>query len=492
MPSPDEEAGDYYTAAHGWGSPAIFRSYAMAWTAQADFKLQAHLSLPGGIRQFKTARPCKAPTRRQADLLLSSTTPQVQSFRPPAIPRYLAHQFKRLGIPELTDHSHWQSLLPPTTTAYSLGSMEVTSTTPTPESEVPSVLTENPSVHSSLGSTATGTADDKRNYDSREKTLRLVSTSKMYAFPTDPGLFFRWESVTETELLSPPWCLDGTTIMRQPTTTPANAAISRHFASYLQRCALQGGEKISRNLISGIQAKKDISLGQACELFRLILKTYKPVGPRWLWDYDLQWGDLKQAKGESPQELSGRISELEDKLRDCGLQFPELAHKLKLVTCVCRGFYHNIYTDVYDKICVRQEQGWDLQILDLETLVNCLTSLLCNSQYWGQGSLKSGAYPKKKQKPPHAASRMTQLLLLTGVHSSTSNPRKPWSLSVRFAVSSAGPTLTVSDPAPTQRNTDWPSLIVQTTPPEATGAVPLPTVPLTPRPSLHHPTSHQR
>jgi hypothetical protein len=184
------------------------------------------------------------------------------------------HQFKRLGIPELTAQSHWQSLPPPTTTAYSLGSIEVTFTTPTSETEAPSVLTENPSVHSSLGSTFTCATDDKRNYGSSEKTLRLVSTSKMYAFPTDPGLFLRWESVTKTELLSPPWCLDGTTIMRQPTTTPANAAISRHFASYLQRSALQGGEKISRNLISGIQAKKYINSGQGCELFRLILKTY--------------------------------------------------------------------------------------------------------------------------------------------------------------------------------------------------------------------------
>jgi hypothetical protein len=285
--------------------------------------------------------------------------------------------------------------------------MEVTFTTPTPETEAPSVLTENPSIHSSLGSTVTGTTDDKPNYDSHEKTLRLLSTSKMYAFPTDWGLFLRWdESVTETELLSPPWCLDGTTIMRQrTTTTPTNAAISSHFALYLQRCALQGGDKVSRNLISGIQAKKYSNSGQGCELFRLTLKTYKPLGPRWFWDYNLQWGDLKQAKGESSQELSGRISELEDKLRDCGLQLPELAHKLKLVTCVCRGPYHNIYTDVYDKICVRQEQGWDLQILDLETLGNRLTSLLRNSQYWSQGSLKSSAYPKEK---PTASARRVQ------------------------------------------------------------------------------------
>jgi hypothetical protein len=216
----------------------------------------------------------------------------------------------------------------------------------------------------------------------------------MYAFPTDPGQFLCWESVTETELFSSPWCLDGVSIMRQPTTTPANVPISRHFASYLQRCALQGGEKVSRNLISGIQANKYIHSGQGCELFRLILKNYNPVGPRWLWDYDLEWGDLKQAKSKLVQEL-------EAKLRDCGPQFPGIAHKLKLVTCVCRGPYHDLYTDVYDKMCVRQEPGLDLQTLDLETLVKRPTTLLRNSQYWGQGSLKAGAYPQGKTTPTH-------------------------------------------------------------------------------------------
>jgi hypothetical protein len=290
---------------------------------------------------------------------------------------------------------------------YTLGTSEVTIATCTPETTAPSIQTDARSIHSSLGSLLTTAGDDgcqdKQHNESREKTLRLVSTTQMYAFPTDPGQFLRWESVTETELLSPPWCLDGVSIMRQPTTTPANAPISRHFASYLQRCALQGGEKVSRNLISGIQAKKYIHLGQGCKLFRLVLKNYKPVGPRWLWDYDLQWGDLKQAKSESVQELSGRIAELEAKLRDCcGLQLPEIAHKLKLVTCVCRGPYHDLYTDVYDKMCVRQEPGWDLQTLDLETLMNRLTTLLRNSQYWGRGSLKAGAYPQGKTTPTQA------------------------------------------------------------------------------------------
>jgi hypothetical protein len=81
--------GDFYAVAHGWGGPSIFRSYAMAWTAQADFKLQAHLNLPGGICQFRTARRRKTSTRHEADIVLSLVTPQVPSLRPPAIATYL-------------------------------------------------------------------------------------------------------------------------------------------------------------------------------------------------------------------------------------------------------------------------------------------------------------------------------------------------------------------------------------------------------------------
>jgi hypothetical protein len=164
------------------------------------------------------------------------------------IATYLLRQLKQLGIPDPSAHSFWQSLPTPATTAYTLGTFEVTIATCTPETEAPSVQTGAP-IHSSLGSLLTTGGDngrqDKQHYESREKALRLVSTTKIYAFPMNPGQFLHWESVTETELLSPPWCLNGVSITRQPTTTPANAPISRPFASYLQSCALQGGEKVS-------------------------------------------------------------------------------------------------------------------------------------------------------------------------------------------------------------------------------------------------------
>jgi hypothetical protein len=384
--------GDYYAVAHGWSGPSIYRSYAMAWTAQADLKLLVHLSLPGGRQQFKTARRRMLPTRSQAEAHLREAGPPVGSFKPPYMPRYIRKQLESLGIPDLNAHSSWRTLSPPTTMAYTLGKIDVVIPShPTPETESPSVtrLID----HSSLASSASAVDYERKNYDSREKTLHLVSTSKIYAFPVDPN-----KSLSETELLSPAWCIDGTTNMRQPVTAPANAPISRHFASYRQQCALQGGEKISRNLISGTQAKRFINAGQRCELFRLILKTYKPVGPRWLWEYDNQWSELHQDKGESIQGVSGRISELETKLSDCGLDQPDIAHKLKLMTCACRGPYHDVFQDVYDKIYVRQESGWDLATLDLETLVNRLTSILRNSHHWGSGTLKPGTYPTSTTK----------------------------------------------------------------------------------------------
>jgi hypothetical protein len=61
-----KKRSDYYSVAHRWGGLSIFRSYTMAWTAQADFKLQAHLNLPGGICQFRATQHCKLPTRRHS------------------------------------------------------------------------------------------------------------------------------------------------------------------------------------------------------------------------------------------------------------------------------------------------------------------------------------------------------------------------------------------------------------------------------------------
>jgi hypothetical protein len=119
---------------------------------------------------------------------------------------------------------------------------------------------------SSLFTTAVDdSCQDKQHYKSQEKTLRLVLTTKLYAFPTDPGQLLPWENVTKTKLLRPPWCLDGVSIMRQPMMNLANVAILRLFALYLQRCASQEGEKVSKYLASGIQAKKYIHLGQGCK-----------------------------------------------------------------------------------------------------------------------------------------------------------------------------------------------------------------------------------
>jgi hypothetical protein len=34
---------------------------------------------------------------------------------------------------------------------------------------------------------------------------------------------------------------------------------------------------------------------------------YKPVGPRWLWEYNEQWSLIKQRKSEMIQGFAGRI-----------------------------------------------------------------------------------------------------------------------------------------------------------------------------------------
>jgi hypothetical protein len=96
---------------------------------------------------------------------------------------------------------------------------------------------------------------------------------------------------------------------------------------------LARGHKVSRTLISGMHVKTLIYEGKGCELHPLIQKKTKPIAPlvMAIWDYDAQWAELKQEKGESTEKLSGWISELEDKLQDCGLVPPALGIKLKLI-----------------------------------------------------------------------------------------------------------------------------------------------------------------
>jgi hypothetical protein len=143
------------------------------------------------------------------------------------------------------------------------------------------------------------------------------------------------------ELLQDAWCVDGLTIMRHLNTNDTNRLVSADFCNYLQRCALQVGESVKSEVLSG-DAKALIVKGHGCELYRHLLNVYKPVGPRWLWEYNDQWNLIKQRKGETIQGFAGRIQSLQEKLQECGLVLPSLAIKLKIVSSVCGGPYHDV------------------------------------------------------------------------------------------------------------------------------------------------------
>jgi hypothetical protein len=52
--------GSFYSVPHGWGGPSIYRSWAMAWAASADFKILAYQNLPGSsLNAFTMATRCR-------------------------------------------------------------------------------------------------------------------------------------------------------------------------------------------------------------------------------------------------------------------------------------------------------------------------------------------------------------------------------------------------------------------------------------------------
>jgi hypothetical protein len=141
-------------------------------------------------------------------------------------------------------------------------------------------------------------------------------------------------------------------------------------------------------------------------------------------------------------------------------------------------------------MCVRQEPGWDLQTLDLETLVNRLTTLLRNLQYLGQGSLKAGAYPQGKTTPTQARRTQDDPATTNDWRGQLNlQPTQARELIAAFRyficrtdnhyVGSCSHAKSVDSPFPTVRRTT----------PEAIVVVDLPPVGQIPPPSLNHPTS---
>jgi hypothetical protein len=106
-----------------------------------------------------------------------------------------------------------------------------------------------------------------------------------------------------------------------------------------------------------------IGQGLGCELYRHLLNVYKPVGPRWLWEYNDQWSLPKQREGETVPGFAGRVQSLHKKLHECVLGLPALAIKLKIVSSVCGGPYHDVFTEVYHRMCVLNNSTWQLDAI---------------------------------------------------------------------------------------------------------------------------------
>jgi hypothetical protein len=172
---------------------------------------------------------------------------------------------------------------PPELAFYNRTMVDIHTDEPDPEINAPRRQAPDTSSASDVSSLDTESQADnlanRRRHDFRQRTLRHISDKAMHKLPDDKDSFLQWEQLTEVELLQDPWCVDVLTIMRHLHMTEANRPVSADFCNYLQRCAVQGGESVKSEVLSG-DAKTLIGQGLGCELYRHLLNVYKPVGPR--------------------------------------------------------------------------------------------------------------------------------------------------------------------------------------------------------------------
>jgi hypothetical protein len=112
----------------------------------------------------------------------------------------------------------------------------------------------------------------------------------------------------------------------------------------------------------------------------------------------------QRRKGETIQGFTGCVQSLHEKLHECGLVLPALAIKLKIVSGICGGPYHDVFTEVYHRMCVLNDSSWQLDAITQATLVKRLTGILHASDHWGHGKLQPGEYPKDTKGNPSARS----------------------------------------------------------------------------------------
>jgi hypothetical protein len=92
--------GSYYAVPHGWGGPAIYRSWAMAWAASVDFKILAYQNLPGSsLDSFVTATRREFASFEAASFHLNTCgAVEIPQLAPPHLQEYIDMQFREFGI----------------------------------------------------------------------------------------------------------------------------------------------------------------------------------------------------------------------------------------------------------------------------------------------------------------------------------------------------------------------------------------------------------
>jgi hypothetical protein len=258
----------------------------MAWAAQADFKILAYKDLPGSsLDDFATApRRCFGSYKAATNHLQTCQAVAIPRLAPSQLQEYIASQFRDFGI-DTSRYSSWWGLDPPKLTFYNRTVVDIHAADPDTAPEETNVprrtATMDNSSASDVSSLDTQSQVDKENrrcHDLRQRTLRHVSDKAIYKLPNSKENFLQWEQLTKVELLQDAWCVDGLSIMRHLHTTTTNRQFSADFCNYLQHCALQGGELVKSEVLSG-DAKALIVQVYGCELYRHLLNVYNPLVP---------------------------------------------------------------------------------------------------------------------------------------------------------------------------------------------------------------------
>jgi hypothetical protein len=211
--------GSYCAVPHGWGGPAIYCSWAMAWAASADFKILAYQNLPGSsLDSFATATRRRFASFEAASSHLNTCSAvKIPQLAPPHLQEYMDMQFCEFGI-NPSRYSSWRGLDPPELTFYNRMMVDIQRDEPDPATDAPRYQAPDTSSASDVLSLDMESQADnlanRRRHGFRQRTVRHISDKAMYKLPNDKDSFLQWEQLTEVELLQDPWCLDGLTIMR--------------------------------------------------------------------------------------------------------------------------------------------------------------------------------------------------------------------------------------------------------------------------------------